>query len=458
MAQKANQTELSRSVTHPINESTGLSECKLKGANQEEKYKMKKLGAEILCIGTELLLGEILNSNSQYIAQQLAILGIPHFYQTVVGDNPDRIHQALTIAASRSNLIITTGGLGPTPDDLTTEAIANFFDTPLEERPEIWQRIQQMYAQTGRTLTPNNRKQALLPKGADILTNPVGTAPGMIWEPQPDLLILTFPGVPSELYEMWDQVASPFLQAKYGQGTFHSRVLLYWGIAESALAAKVNHLFDLQNPTVAPYANYGQARLRITARANTQEEAIALIAPVEAEIRELTGEFCYGTDDDSLSSVVGQILKERGETLAVAESCTGGGLGEVLTEVAGSSRYFLGGIISYSNEVKMAMLNVDRQTLEQHGAVSAIVAEQMAIGVKEQLKSDWGISITGIAGPDGGTTTKPVGLVYVAIADPEGKVAAIELKFSPSRGRNWIRKATVSSALDLFRKRFVMIG
>ena len=417
------------------------------------------VGAEILCIGTELLLGEILNSNAQYLAQQLALLGVPHFYQTVVGDNPDRIHQALEIAANRSNLIITTGGLGPTPDDLTTEAIANFFNAPLEERPEIWERIQQMAAQTGRTLTANNRKQALLPKGAEILHNPVGTAPGMIWEPKPNLLILTFPGVPSEMYPMWEQTASPLLQARnYGQGTFHSKVLLYWGIAESALATKVNHLFDLKNPTVAPYANYGQARLRITARANTQEEAIALIAPVEAEIRELTGEFCYGTDEDTLATVAGKLLLKRGQTLAVAESCTGGWLGETLTEVSGSSSYFLGGVISYSNDIKVDLLNVDRQILDRHGAVSAIVAEQMAIGVKAKLKSDWGISITGIAGPTGGTETKPVGLIYVGIAYPDGNVEAIELRFNPSRGRNWIRKATVMSALDLFRKRFVMIG
>ncbi|MFM7601293.1 MAG: competence/damage-inducible protein A [Pseudanabaena sp.] len=416
------------------------------------------VGTEILCIGTELLLGEILNSNAQYLAQQLALLGVPHFYQTVVGDNPDRIHQALEIASSRSNLIITTGGLGPTPDDLTTEAIANFFKTPLEERPEIWERIQQMAAQTGRTLTANNRKQALLPKGAEILHNPVGTAPGMIWEPKPNLLILTFPGVPSEMYPMWEQTAAPLLQARnYGLGTFHSKVLLYWGIAESALATKVNHLFALTNPTVAPYANYGQARLRITARANTQEEAIALIAPIEAEIRKLTGEFCYGTDEDTLATVAGKLLLERGQTLAVAESCTGGWLGETLTEVSGSSSYFLGGVISYSNEVKVDLLNVDRQVLDHHGAVSAIVAEQMAIGIKSKLKSDWGISITGIAGPTGGTETKPVGLIYVGIAYPDGKVEAIELRFNPSRGRNWIRKATVMSALDLFRKRFVMI-
>ncbi|MDX2256605.1 MAG: competence/damage-inducible protein A [Pseudanabaenaceae cyanobacterium bins.39] len=418
-----------------------------------------QLGAEILCIGTEILLGEIVNSNAQYIAQQLALLGIPHFYQTVVGDNPDRIHQALEIAVKRSNLIITTGGLGPTPDDLTTEAIANFFNTPLEERPEIWERIQQMASQTGRTLTANNRKQALLPQGADILHNPVGTAPGMIWEPKSDLLILTFPGVPSELYAMWEQVAIPLLRTKnYSLGTFHSKVLLYWGIAESALASQVNHLFDLTNPTVAPYANYGQARLRITAKAETEAEAIALITPVEAEILQLTGEYCYGSDDDTLASVVGQVLQQRGQTLAVAESCTGGWLGEALTEISGSSAYFLGGVISYSNQAKIDLLNVDPQAIAEHGAVSAIVAEQMALGAKLTLKSDWAISITGIAGPEGGTVLKPVGLVYVAIADPQGQVEAIELRFNPSRGRNWIRKATVSSALDLFRKRFVMIG
>jgi nicotinamide-nucleotide amidase len=418
----------------------------------------KNMGAEILCIGTELLLGEILNSNAQYLAQQLALLGVPHFYQTVVGDNPDRIHQALEIAASRSNLIITTGGLGPTPDDLTTEAIANFFKTDLEERPEIWERIQQMFAQTGRTLTINNRKQAWLPKGAEILANPVGTAPGMIWEPRPNLLILTFPGVPSELYPMWTQTAVPLLRSKnYGQGTFHSKVLLYWGISESLLATKVNHLFDLKNPTVAPYANHGQARLRITAKANTQAEAIALIAPIEAEIRELTNEFCYGSDDDTLATIAGELLQQHNQTLAVAESCTGGWLGETLTEVSGSSSYFLGGVISYSNDVKADLLDVDRRMIDQYGAVSAIVAEQMAQGIKAKLKSDWGISITGIAGPTGGTESKPVGLVYVGIADPDGKVEAIELHFSPSRDRNWIRKASVMAALDLFRKRFVMI-
>jgi nicotinamide-nucleotide amidase len=417
------------------------------------------ISAEIICVGTELLLGEILNSNAQYLAQQLAQLGIPHFYQTVVGDNPERLQKVLAIAAGRSNLIITTGGLGPTPDDLTTEAIADFFAVPLVERPEIWADIQQKFAYIGKKIPENNRKQALLPEGADILPNPVGSAPGMIWQPRPTLLILTFPGVPFELHAMWEATVPDLLRSLgWLQSTFHSRELLYFGISESALAESVNHLFDLSNPTVAPYASYGQARLRITARASTATEALELIAPVEAEILQLTGEHCFGKDDDTLASVVGQYLRQNKQTLAVAESCTGGWLGESITEVPGSSDYFLGGIISYSNAVKIEQLGVSDTDLTEYGAVSEIVARQMAQGVKQKLHSDWGISITGIAGPDGGSETKPVGLVYIGIADPDGDVRAIKHQFSLSRGRNWVRRMSVYSALNHLRKSFVMIG
>jgi nicotinamide-nucleotide amidase len=417
------------------------------------------ISAEIICIGTELLLGEILNSNAQYLAQQLASLGISHFYQTVVGDNPERIHRVLAIAAGRSNLIITTGGLGPTPDDLTTEAIASFFDSPLIEHPQIWTEIQARYAHTGKQIPENNRKQALLPQGADILPNLVGTAPGMIWEPQPNLLILTFPGVPSELYSMWQNTAIATIQAKgWVKEIFHSRVLLYWGISESALAEKVNHLFALKNPTVAPYANYGQARLRITAKAETKSEAEKLIAPIEAEIRQITGEDCYGTDDQTLASVVADLLIQNNQTLAIAESCTGGWLGQMLTSVPGSSSFFLGGVISYSNQLKMQMLGVSAQDLENHGAVSEAVAIQMALGVKQLTGSDWGISITGVAGPGGGTLEKPVGLVYIAIAAIDGSVVAFQHQYNASRGRDWIRRVSACSALDQFRRRFVMIN
>jgi len=416
------------------------------------------INAEIICVGTELLLGEILNSNAQYLAQQLASLGITHFYQTVVGDNPQRIQKVLAIAAGRANLIIMTGGLGPTPDDLTTEAIASFFDVPLVEHPQIWVDIQQKFANSGREVSANNRKQALLPQGAEILPNPVGTAPGMIWSPHTGLTILTFPGVPSEMFAMWQQTAIPFLRSQgWVNQIFHSKVLLYWGISESTLAQKVNTFFELANPTVAPYANYGQARLRLTACAASVAEAEALIAPVEAEIRQLTGKHCYGTDDDTLASVVGKHLQDHGQTLAVAESCTGGWLGEMITAIPGSSAYFLGGVISYSNEVKQKVLNVSGGDLETHGAVSHQVAEQMARGVKQLLGSDWGVSITGIAGPGGGSDSKPVGTVYIGLADPMGNVVAIAHKFSPTRDRSWIRMMSVYSALDHIRQRFVII-
>ncbi len=420
--------------------------------------KQGETSAEIICIGTELLLGEIVNTNAQYLAQELAKLGIPHHYQTVVGDNQERIHKALAIACSRANLIITTGGLGPTPDDLTTEAIASFFHTPLEERPEIWQKIQAMYAETGRLVTANNRKQALLPVGAEILHNPVGSAPGMIWQVYDNLLIMTFPGVPDELHAMWEQVSVPYLRQRgWIRQTFYSRVLLYWGIPESALAEKVAPFFNLQNPTVAPYANYGQARLRITARANSISEAQAMIAPVEQEIRALTGADCYGTDDDTLASVVGDLLRQRGETLAIAESCTGGLLGEMITETAGSSAYFVGGIVSYSNQVKTEVLGVSPEALQEYGAVSEVVAQQMAVGVQRLLKAHWSLSITGIAGPGGATPNKPVGLVYISLCDPQGQFAVWEHRFNPSRGRNWIRRVSACSALDHLRRRFVII-
>ncbi|MCS6958952.1 MAG: competence/damage-inducible protein A [Pseudanabaenaceae cyanobacterium SKYGB_i_bin29] len=417
---------------------------------------MSSKTAEVICIGTELLLGEITNTNAQYLAQQLAKLGICHYYQTVVGDNVTRIQKALAIAAGRSNLIITTGGLGPTADDLTTQTIAQFFDTPLEERAEVWADIQAKFA--GREIPSSNRKQALLPRGATVLPNPTGTAPGMIWEPKPGLVIMTFPGVPSELYPMWEETAVPWLQSHgWVSDPLWSRVLLYWGIGESALAEQVSDLLQLSQPTVAPYANYGQARLRITTRAKDQETALAIIQPIEQEILRRTGQYCYGFDDDTLELVVGRHLRAQGQTLAVAESCTGGWLGKMITSVPGCSDYFVGGVIAYSNQVKVEVLGVNKTDLEQHGAVSAVVAEQMAAGVKSKLGTDWGISITGIAGPGGGTPRKPVGLVYIGLATPTGKVESFEHRFSPSRDRNWLRQVSACSALNHLRERFVMM-
>jgi nicotinamide-nucleotide amidase len=414
------------------------------------------MAAEIICVGTELLLGDILNTNSQYLAKELAALAVPHFYQTVVGDNVDRVHQAIEIAANRSSILIFTGGLGPTPDDLTTESIASYFKTPLVEHPEVIADIERKYAHRGRTMTASNRQQALQPVGADILPNPLGTAPGMIWQPREGLTIFTFPGVPREMYRMWRDTAVPFLKTLgYGQNTIYSRSLRFFGIPESALAEQVNHLFDSTNPTVAPYAGMGQVRLRISARAASETAANTLIEPIEQEIKQIAGENYFGSDEDTLASVVGQLLVAKGQTLAVAESCTGGGLGQMLTDTPGSSSYFMGGIISYANRVKIGLLGVNEEDLAAEGAVSQTVACQMAVGVKARLGTDWGVSITGVAGPGGGTETKPVGLVYIGIAHPHGEVEGIKYQLGSQQERELIRQMSAAQSLDLLRRRLI---
>jgi nicotinamide-nucleotide amidase len=414
------------------------------------------MSAEIICVGTELLLGEILNSNAQFLALELADLGIPHYYQTVVGDNPERLKQVLAIASDRSNLLIFTGGLGPTPDDLTTEVIADFFGVPLIERQDVLEDIVKKFAQRGREMTPNNRKQALIPKGAEVLPNLGGTAPGIIWQPRPGLTILTFPGVPSEMQQMWWETAVPYLKSQgWGKEIIYSRTLRFWGIGESALAQKVASFFNLTNPTVAPYASKGEVRLRISARASSEAEAMQLIEPVAQQLQQIAGLDYFGFDTDTLASVVGQLLTEVDETVSVAESCTGGGLGSMLTEVPGSSKYFLGGVISYDNSVKASVLRVSQSDLYTVGAVSKPVAMQMATGVRSLLSTDWGLSITGIAGPGGGTDTKPVGLVYIGLAKPDGIVECFKYQLGQNRSRSSIRHASTCNALDQLRRRLL---
>jgi nicotinamide-nucleotide amidase len=415
------------------------------------------MSAEIICVGTELLLGDILNSNAQYLAQQLAALGIPHYHQSVVGDNPGRIQQTIKIAIERqAQILIFTGGLGPTPDDLTTATIADYFQTPLIEHASVVTDIEQKYAQRGRTMTPSNRRQALQPQGAELLPNPLGTAPGMMWQPQPGLIILTFPGVPREMYTMWQDSAIPYLRANgYGQEQIFSTSLRFWGIAESALAEKVDRFIQMSDPTVAPYAGKGEVRLRIATRSTDAQLAASKIDPIAADIIAIGGSHFYGQDTDSLASVVGQLLISKGQTLAVAESCTGGLLGAMLTDVPGCSAYFRGGVLAYANEVKINLLRVDNQIITEKGAVSAQVAEQMALGVRSQLGTDWGIGITGIAGPGGGTPEKPVGLVYIGLAAPDGSVQAMKYRLSNHFDRELIRQMSAKQALDLLRQKLL---
>ena len=412
-------------------------------------------GVELLCVGTELLLGDILNGNARWIAQELASLGLPHYRQTVVGDNTERLINAVQEAAQRSRVLVTTGGLGPTPDDLTTAALAAAFDCPLEERQELWLEIERRLSAGGRTVAASNRRQAFLPVGADVLPNPLGSAPGMIWSPRPGFTILTFPGVPSEMKAMWRATAAPWLKEHGGStGSFSSRVLRFVGVGESNLAETVGDLIDSQNPTVAPYASLGDVTLRVTARAESAAAAAALLDPMEQELRYRTGQQCYGVDDDSLASVVLGLLRRADQRMAVAESCTGGALGAALTAVPGASDVFGGGVIAYSNQIKGLLLGVPVAILDVHGAVSDPVVIAMAEGVRDRFACDWGIAISGVAGPAGGTPEKPVGLVHIAVAGPDGTQAASE-RFGDRRGRAAIQQLSVIRALDRLRLRLL---
>ncbi len=415
-------------------------------------------GVEILCIGTELLLGNIVNGNARWLAEQLAALGLPHFRQTVVGDNRDRLIAEVQTISRRSRVLITTGGLGPTPDDLTTEAIAAAFSTPLEERPEVWDDITAKARSRGRTPGAETRRQALLPRRADVLPNITGTAPGMIWSPIEGFTVLTFPGVPSEMRSMWQATAVPWFQRSgLSKGVFNSRLLRFWGIGESTLAEQLHDLLDQSNPTVAPYAGRGEVKLRVTAHATAEAESLRLLDATEAELRQRTGTLCFGCDDQSLASVVLQQLRKQQQTLSVAESCTGGGLGAELTAIPGSSDVLLGGVIAYSNALKQRLLGVSAELLEQFGAVSDPVAQAMAEGARRVTGSDWSMAVTGIAGPAGGSEEKPVGLVYIAVAGPDGCVSK-PIRLGESRGREWVRTVSVGEALNRLRLRLMEAG
>ena len=409
-------------------------------------------GVEILCVGTELLLGNILNSNARWLAEELAALGLPHYRQTVVGDNVERLKQSVLEAVDRSRILIVTGGLGPTPDDLTTETLAAVFDTPLEERSDLWIEIQAKLSASSSIFAISNRKQALLPCGAEILPNPSGTAPGMIWTPSPGFTVLTFPGVPSEMRQMWSQTAVPWLRQHGGvTDVLVSRLLRFTGIAESTLAEQVADLLEQDNPTVAPYAGLGEVKLRLTARGKTIEQAKQFLNPVDAELRSRMGVLCYGSDDESLASVVLELLRQRGETVVVAESCTGGGLGAALAAIPRASEVFLGGVIAYSNAIKQSLLGVPAELLDRHGAVSDPVVRVMAEGARQRFGADWSVAVSGVAGPGGGTEAKPVGLVHLAVAGPYGCQTSQE-HFAFRRGRLGIQHLSVVSSLDQLRK------
>lgn len=407
------------------------------------------MNAEIVAVGTELLLGNIVDTNSAEISTALAELGVNVYFHTAVGDNPLRLQAALGQALLRSDLVIVTGGLGPTQDDITREALAAVSGHPLELRPEARAHIEQCFKATGRPMTENNLRQAMLPKGAQMLPNPRGTAPG-IYLQAGRCHVFCLPGVPTEMRAMWRESVAPRLKelVREEEGVIHSRTLHFYGIGEALLESKVEDLLKGANPTVAPYAGTGEVRLRITAKAASLEEARALIAPVEARIKERVGEYLYGYDGENLETVVGRLLTETSKTLAVAESCTGGLLAHRITNVPGSSAYFRQGWVVYSNDAKVEELGVDQALLEEHGAVSEPVARAMAQGARERSGADFAAAVTGIAGPGGGTGAKPVGFVCFGLAHPGG-TRTFSRTFRG--GREDVKWRSASEALNALR-------
>lgn len=405
--------------------------------------------AELVMIGTELLLGETVDTNAAYLAQELAALGIDLYYKSTVGDNWIRMIEVITQALARSDLVIVSGGLGPTIDDLTREAVAAVANLPLELNTEAMEMIEAYFRQSNRTMSENNRKQAFLPRGARIIPNHWGTAPGLIVHIR-DKAIIALPGVPRELKGMFAAYVSPYLESRIEvKQTLISRTLKFAGIGESKLAEMVEDELNCQsNPTVAPYASLGEVKLRITAKAGSRERALEMIHPVERRLIQKLNPYYFGADQETLESVVGTLLRERNETLAVAESCTGGMIANRITDVPGSSDYFERGYITYSNQAKVELLNVNPELIDKYGAVSRDVAAAMAEGAQAGAKTDWSLAVTGIAGPSGGTSEKPVGLVYIAVSG-KGNTKTKQFRFNGTRTE--IKFLVSQAALNFLR-------
>lgn len=401
---------------------------------------------EILCVGTELLLGDTLNTNAQFLAKELSFLGIGVFHQSVVGDNPQRVKEALEIAFSRSDIVITTGGLGPTKDDLTKEVCSQFFNKKLVLNEEAIQRLKELFSKRGLEVSESNAKQAYLPEGCIPLQNNNGTAPGCIINDNNKILIM-LPGPPREVHPMFKDDVVPYLKT-LSDNIFVSKVLRVFGIGESYAADKISEFLDNENPTVAPYAKDNEVIFRITANSKSEQEALKLIEPVEEEVRKRLGDYIYGEGEKTLEHVVSELLISRNLTIATAESCTGGLLAGKLINASGISSVFLEGAITYSNEAKIKRLNVRKDTLDKFGAVSEEVAREMAEGIAKAAEAKIGVSTTGIAGPGGGTESKPVGLVYVGIYyNNETYVKRLNL----SGNRDRIRNRAVMEAIDMLR-------
>lgn len=409
---------------------------------------------EIICVGTELLLGEIVNTNAAFLSQRLSQLGINTYHQTVVGDNPERLADALRTASDRCDLIITSGGLGPTYDDLTKETVARVLNKSLLLDRDSLNRIEAYFNATGRVMTQNNAKQAYIPEGAISIRNDYGTAPGVYFEDAEHIVVM-LPGPPNELEPMFDEQIMPLL-AKHTNGVLVSHNLNIIGMGESAIESRLSDMMrNTDNPSIAPYAKFGEVRLRVTARAEGENgrniaeqmcrDAIGKIMSTEV------GEFVYGIDEEGITIAAIKRLRSAGMMVATAESCTGGLVAKRFTDIAGSSDSFVSGVVSYSNDVKMKILGVSPAIIEKHTEVSHECAKAMAKGVRELLGADVGLATTGYAGPGGGNENDPVGTVYIAISTRDGEYSE-RLSYSSMRDRIFIREAAATRAQLLILK------
>ena len=408
------------------------------------------LTAEIIAVGTELLLGNTANTDAQDVSRALSGIGINVYYHTVVGDNPSRLTKAVEIAKDRADIIITTGGLGPTYDDLTKQTIAGAFGKKLVFNEDVAEQIRAYFRNRplNMKMTENNLRQAELPEGCVIFDNGVGTAPGCAFEAE-GRHILMLPGPPRECRAMLDACVVPYLRRLSESGIFSHNIHIF-GLGESAVEDKLHDLMEQsRNPTLAPYAKDGEVMLRLTARAATQQEADELMAPMLQTVRETLGDLIYGVDSDSLENTVAQLLKAGGKTLAVAESCTGGLLAKRLTDIPGISGVFKGGVVAYGVEAKVSLLGVSPALIGEKGAVSSETALAMAEGAREKFGADIGVGITGVAGPGPDSSGLEAGTVFVALA-ADGVNACNEPRLFSDRDR--IRTGAASTALDMIRR------
>ena len=408
--------------------------------------------AEIISVGTEILLGDIVNTNTQFLAKELASIGIEVYRQEVIGDNEDRLLGILEEALKRSDMVITTGGLGPTKDDLTKETACKFFNMDLELHEESLKALEEYFSRMGRKIVESNYKQVYFPKEAIVLPNPNGTAPGAILEKNNKYIVI-LPGPPKEMKPMYLNYVKPYL-IKKGDGIIESKVIRVLGIGESMAAEKLKKFIENGvNPTVAPYAKEEDVIFRITAKAESEEEALNLIEPVKNQVKEILGEDVYGEGEDTtIEKVVGDLLIKNNLKISTAESCTGGMIASRLVSISGISDVFLEGAVTYANEAKVRTFNVKEETLKKYGAVSEETAREMAEGMAKRTGSDIAVVTTGIAGPGGGTEEKPVGLVYIGLYY-KGEVFVYKNVFNGNRQA--VRTKATVRALDIVRRKIM---